>query len=73
MPEKRVTLADILAETKTNRRGFCSNCKRADVPINPEGICAPCTLNPRWHENPRTLADMIFDAATATWKKNRRS
>ena len=69
MPEKRVTLADILAEQHTDRRGYCSNCKRADVPINPEGICAPCTLNPGWHEKPRTLADLI-DAICRVTKKN---
>jgi hypothetical protein len=50
-----VTMADILAEKRTDARGFCPNCKRAEVPINPEGICAPCTLNPEWHKRARRL------------------
>jgi hypothetical protein len=53
-------MADILAEKQTERRGYCPNCRRAEVPINSEGICAPCTLNPGWLDKKSpTLSELV--------------
>ena len=41
---KHYTLADALAERQGAKRGDCSGCERADVPINDEGICFPCGM-----------------------------
>ena len=39
------TLADILAERQTDKRGDCPWCERPDVPLGKDDICAPCRLN----------------------------
>jgi hypothetical protein len=56
-----VTLGDILAEKQTDRRGTCPICEREEVPINPKGICLPCSLNPDWRkrEAPKSLAELL--------------
>lgn len=39
------TIADLLAEQSTDRRGLCPKCKREEkVPINEDGICFPCHI-----------------------------
>jgi hypothetical protein len=56
-----VTLGDILAEKQTDRRGTCSICEREGVPINPRGICVPCSFDPDWRkrEAPESLTELI--------------
>lgn len=64
--DQPTTLMDILAEKQTNERGNCPKCGRLEVPVNVQGICGPCAINPDWRQGePKTLKD-LFAYLTAT-------